>query len=393
MTWNEIPTILDENMTDVLDRAGVDRAALVRLDLDTISVDDLAAWLRDHSLAHLSEIERIELVERLTRRRFLIGAGVLGLGVITGCGPEEEAIVPTATTGETRTVEHALGTTEVPMEPQNIITLDAQSLGFLVALNEMPTASCTTASDEFPKALTPLVEGQVSSLGDCFSQIPYERIAAADPDLIIGYATFMESADSEAYTRLSTIAPTVGITFDQFDRVGPIMDFGHAVGKTDEAEARLEEFNAFIEQSAQQIGRNSGTVAVIEASMSETFTLYSDDFYFCSLVARLGFAFAPTAQQIEGYNEDSARVSELSLEQITLLEPAETIIVLDPSRQGERSAAASQDTLNSPLWQQLPAFRNSRIVTLDKLEAFGQSGLLGYEELVEELLDTVARFR
>lgn len=394
MPRNETQTTLDLDTIDLYDLVDVDYTALAYLDLDTIGVRDLADWLDNHGAAHLSQIERIELAERLNRRRFIIGAsGLIGAAALGACGGSEEVAAPMATPQAVRTVTHALGTTEVPVEPQKILTLDTQSLAFLVALDETPTASCTTASDEFPKVLAPLVEGKVSSLGDCFSQIPYERIATVDPDFIIGYATFMESADPEAYTRLSAIAPTVGITFDQFDRVGPIVGFGQAVGKTDEAEARLEEFDAFIERSAQRFEGDSGTVAVIEASTPGAFTLYSDDFYFCSLMVRLGFEFAPRVQQIEGYSEDSARVFELSLERIPLLELADTIIALDPSRQGTEQGDAFQKALDNPLWQQLPAVQNGQVVILDKLEAFGQSGLLGYEELVEELVETVESFR
>jgi iron complex transport system substrate-binding protein len=59
----------------------------------TPAIDDLlelAAWLQDNGHTHLSVIERIELAERLiTHRRFLIGAGALAVGAITGYGPEE----------------------------------------------------------------------------------------------------------------------------------------------------------------------------------------------------------------------------------------------------------------------------------------------------------------
>jgi hypothetical protein len=34
-------------------------------------VSELATWLREHGAAHLSLSERVELAERITRRRFL----------------------------------------------------------------------------------------------------------------------------------------------------------------------------------------------------------------------------------------------------------------------------------------------------------------------------------
>ncbi|NJM08668.1 hypothetical protein HC891_24490 [Candidatus Gracilibacteria bacterium] len=71
---------------------------LTGLDLATISIPALAAWLQNNGASHLRPIERIELAERLiTRRRFLIGVGALGVGAITGCGPQEQASAPPAT--------------------------------------------------------------------------------------------------------------------------------------------------------------------------------------------------------------------------------------------------------------------------------------------------------
>jgi hypothetical protein len=76
-----------------------DRAltALARRAPATDDLIELAAWLQSNGSHHLSAIERIELAERLiTRRRFLIGAGAVGLGMIAGCGLQEEAAAPTA---------------------------------------------------------------------------------------------------------------------------------------------------------------------------------------------------------------------------------------------------------------------------------------------------------
>lgn len=328
---------------------------------------------------------------RPTRREFLIGAAGLLVLAPFGCGGESDE--GENATGDTRTVEHALGETQVPAQPQRIVTTDGLALSFLVALEEQPIASATTGAGEFPETLAPLVEGEVRPLGDPENGLPYERIAEIGPDLIIGYDALMEVADSDAYAKLSEIAPTLAVAFNQSDRLEPMLDFGRALGKTDEAEAELEEFDAFIERSAQRLGGDPGTVAVMDASAPGTFTLYSEDFYFSSLVARLGFEFAPEVQQIEGYDEEGARAEELSLERLPLLESAETIVALDPSGFGEEDTNAFQELLGNPLWQQLPAVRNDRVVTVSRLDVFGNSGIIGYEEVIEKFVEAVEGFQ
>jgi ferric-dicitrate binding protein FerR (iron transport regulator) len=63
--------------------------ALARHAPATDDLLEVADWLGANGSHHLSAIERIELAERvISRRRFLIGAGALALGSVTGCGAQ-----------------------------------------------------------------------------------------------------------------------------------------------------------------------------------------------------------------------------------------------------------------------------------------------------------------
>ncbi|NJO83813.1 MAG: hypothetical protein HC828_14110 [Blastochloris sp.] len=193
-TMTNLPT--DLAALNGLDLAGIDLAA--------ITAPELAAWLRDHGPAQLSPIERIELAEKLTRRRFITGAAGLTL---SACGAPS-ASAPTATVAATtRMVEHSMGTIEIPVKPQRIVTLSFFELGWpLAQMGVTPIGNSGLPEQiERLRVLDPdsaaLLE-KADLVG--FGNEDLEKIAALKPDLIIGFGP-----DPEVYENMAKIAPTV----------------------------------------------------------------------------------------------------------------------------------------------------------------------------------------
>ena len=255
MTWNEIPTILDENTTDVLDGAGVDRTALAHLNLDTISVGDLAAWLYEHGASHLSEIERIELAERLTRRRFIVGVGgLLGAAALGACGASEEAeeaTVPTATEETMRQLTDALGeVVSLPVQPQRVLSLWGYfAAAILEAGGPLVGGSIGTepALDADLRATFDLSGFTDVGAGDTLN---IETIAALNPDLIILPVLGGQTLYEDILPILRDIAPVYGI--ENFQPVHQISDqmvllFG------EEVRAKIDMERAAFEQALSKL--------------------------------------------------------------------------------------------------------------------------------------------
>ena len=108
-----------------------------------------------------------------------------------------------------REVEHALGITEIPAEPTRVVTVGVTEQDAVLALGiapvgvtewygDQPFATWPWAQDELGDA-----EPVVLSTTDGFE---YERIAALEPDLIIGTNAGLAE---ESYELLSAIAPTI----------------------------------------------------------------------------------------------------------------------------------------------------------------------------------------
>lgn len=205
-------------------------------------------------------------IDDVTRREFLIGAAGLLLRP-AGCGTESGEGEQTAS-GETRTVEHELGTTEVPVEPQRVVAIHPIVIDTVLTLGVEPVGISETAVSFLNERLPDDTEAVGGT-----AQPNLEAIAALDPDLIVGPDGNIE----EIYDELSQIAPTVGVYFG--DGTGEWQRTGRAVagalGRTEELEAELSAYD----ERAMEIGRRLGvpdeapTVAVVRAGESLRFEL------------------------------------------------------------------------------------------------------------------------
>jgi iron complex transport system substrate-binding protein len=197
--------------------AGLDLAGL---DLDRLSIAELAAALRFHGAAHLSPIERVELAERLTRRRFIIGAGALGLGLISGCGPQEQAAAPTATsvsTGYPRTVQHRGGATTFTARPErvlaesNFVEFDnLLALGIpLLARGSEFAEQTDPAQDLLPWQLAADAASIPLNRGIYGSRTNLEELTQLKPDVLFIWDNNFSSVEDELYQQRSAIVPII----------------------------------------------------------------------------------------------------------------------------------------------------------------------------------------
>lgn len=201
-------------------------------------------------------------IEDITRRDFLIGGtATLLLG---GCGSEERN---GESPGATKTVEHAMGSTEVPVSPQRVVTLGGLLIfDPLVQLGVTPVATVTDVNVLSDNADVQKVGG---------SEAPnLEALAVLEPDLIVGDS----STPEDSYERLAQIAPTViarSFFADEnaLDRQRFLADL---VGRSDRFERLFSEYEARIEEVSGRLGsgRNSLEVSLLNPYASSD-TIYT----------------------------------------------------------------------------------------------------------------------
>jgi iron complex transport system substrate-binding protein len=295
-------------------------------------------------------------IDDVTRREFLIGAAGLLL-LPAGCGGQESD----ETSGETRTVEHELGTTKVPVEPGRIVAVTGlMDLDALLALGLQPVAA--GANFENDTALNPWAEDRLDEDIGVFKfrpEINVEQVATFEPDLILGHIGWMEPV----YEQLSQVAPTVVVPVDGGvegpDAMWrePMRIVARAVGREERGEEVLAEIDRKIESARERLsGLRDLTVSIFFAdeTYQAFFTRLSYPGY---VVEQLGLS-RPQAQREVAEEAADAPDIEFSNERLDLLE-ADVIFGLSPE-----NARFMDEFESRPLFQRLGAVRADNYVRI-----------------------------
>jgi iron complex transport system substrate-binding protein len=314
-----------------------------------------------------------------TRREFLALVGAAGLLSACSAGPANGPAAPT-----TRTVQHPLGTTEVPLAPTRVVALDRRAaLPHLLAIGVTPVGALTYESiigTPFP----PVVAEQARDVavlptGGGADDPNLEAVAALQPDLLIGWTGGIE----EAYPALSGIAPTVAVDVDFTDASVSLRAIAAALGRETEAEAVVAAFNERRDARLREIG-DIGAVSVVLSIGDQQFRVYQPaGSSVARWLAEAGGRIVPEAATMVGepYEDELVLISPENLGQVT----GDTIVVMHNT--GAAGEAALAELESSPLWPTLPAVRSGRVVKVNSQESVGSYGFQGYESVLDAFVD------
>ena len=316
----------------------------------------------------------------VTRRGFLALMGAAGLLSACSAGPATGPAAPT-----TRTVQHPLGTTEVPLAPTRVVALDRRAaLPHLLTIGVTPVGALTYESiigTPFP----PVVAEQARDVtvlptGGGADDPNLEAVAALQPDLLIGWTGGIE----EAYPALSGIAPTVAVDVDFTDASVSLRAIAAALGRETEAEAVVAAFNERRDARLREIG-DIGAVSVVTRSIGDQqFRVYQPaGSSVARWLAEAGGRIVPDAATMIGEpdGDELVLISPENLGQVT----GGTIVVMHNT--GAAGEAALAELESSPLGPTLPAVRAGRVVKVNSQESVGSYGFQGYEPVLDALVD------
>lgn len=321
-----------------------------------------------------------------TRPRVLtvLLAFLLAAGLLASCGSDPESVTSSdgpaegTAAGETTEtteapaieltndtfpvkVEHEFGTTEIAEEPERIVSVGYTEQDTLLALGLVPVGITDWYGDQpygvWPWAQEALgdAEPELLSLADGFQ---FERIAALDPDLIIGTNAGMEAED---YEKLSAIAPTVAQPpgadgyFSRWDTQTLLI--GQAVGKGLDAEAIVDDVKGQFADVAAEHPEWAGKQAIfLQNAFYEGDAIAYQDGLSTEFLTDLGFG---VPSELDEFVTEDGGQAYIPLEQLSVLDAGD-VLIWGTEEPEDRDALEEED-----LYLDLAAVEEDRLVFTD----------------------------
>jgi iron complex transport system substrate-binding protein len=272
--------------------------------------------------------------------------------------------------GETRTIEHAMGTTEVPVDPQRVVVLDTGELDSVLALGVTPVGAVEAIAGEGFQGYLEDQTANVEIVGT-IAEPNLEAIVALDPDLIISNKVRHEAI----YDQLSQIAPTVfaervGVAWkENFDL------HAKTLGKTAEAEQIKADYQARIEQLQQQLGQPEEISVSVVRFLEDQVRQYQKGSFIGTILEDIGVA-RPEQQRLT-----DETWTEVNRELIPQLD-ADVMFV---TSYGPAEKTPKSEFQSDPLWSQLEVVQQDRVFEVSDDHWMLGLGYLAAERVLDDL--------
>lgn len=304
---------------------------------------------------------------------------------LAACGDtkEESKAEPAEEKSSAYTVEHAMGSTEIPAAPEKIVVLTNEGTEALLALGIHPVGAVSSWSgDPWYEHIADQMDG-VEVVGQ-ETAIDLEAIAKLKPDLIIGNKIRQE-AD---YENLSKIAPTVfaetltGQWKDNFSF------YAEAVKAGEMGEEVLADYDAKVEETKEALGDVTNQSVSVVRFLSGTSRIYYTDSFSGVILKELGFD--RVEEQAALFTEDNQMAIEVGKELIPQMD-GDVLFYFTYLPTGDDSASATEEEWTSdPLWQNLTAVKNGNAYSVNDAVWNTAGGILAAQKMLDEIQEVLA---
>lgn len=295
----------------------------------------------------------------LTRRRMLQATSVLALLAAAGCGDDDAAApAPTPSGPSTKEVFHAFGSSQVPVNVERLVVIDqAVTLEHVVALGVQPAGAPLTG--EPPPQVLELLADSVIDTGESYPADP-ERIAAARPDLILGWSAFFEDG---LENRLAGIAPTVGTQREGFGAWKADLRFvGDVLNRRGRAEELIDSYEARVATLKERFAPLADRTFCIVSTSDVGARIDGPEQSFPGpIFAELGLRLGPRDFAGAELNPVSGQLA-FSLEYLPELNAVDGVLFW-PQRSDDEDASSFTD---NELWQNLDPVQEDRLAVVEK---------------------------
>jgi iron complex transport system substrate-binding protein len=285
----------------------------------------------------------------------LLGLALLTAIVVTACGglfskSQQQYTSSNVDTAQlNRTVQHAMGETQVPVTPKRVVALEPFTLESLIAI-DAPLVGAPIER-EFSG-----VRQQAEETRDIGYPPNLETIVALQPDLIIG-TTFLE----DIYAQASQIAPTVLFEIQGSGDWKKMFQFtGNAVNQAEAVEKVLAEYNQRLEKFRQRLDQPAQAIDVsVVRIFPDRVNLVTAGSFSGSILEDAKLSRPPSQQGDDVYRR-------ISQEQLQLADGDVLFVWSYASSPEEREKAQVkiEQLKSDPLWSQLDVVQEGKVYSV-----------------------------
>lgn len=278
-----------------------------------------------------------------------------------------------------RIVQHTMGETCIPQDPQRVITLWLSTFSSTLALGIQPIAYAWIPDEPFPKHLQDKVDS-VEFVGS-LREPNLEKILRLKPDLILSNTRLQN-----IYKILSGIAPTVVLDYPAPPPPWQkhLEDVAKILSREKSSRQLVNNYWQRIEKLKQSIGNNDRPIQVSVANMAPPYGLfaYGKKHPIGRILDDIGLQ-RPPSQSGNFFSTNT-----ISLERLSDIDG--DVIFLSYFG-GEETKTALEKLQKEPLWQQLKAVQQGHVYLVDAahwyaFDVLAMNAVL--DDLEEYLVDT-----
>ncbi len=249
-------------------------------------------------------------------------------------------------------IEHAMGTTEVPKNPKRVVVLTSEGTEALLALGVKPVGAVNTLSDGWYDHVKGDLEG-VKSVGKELT-VNVEAVAALKPDLIIGNKMRHE----KIYSQLQSIAPTVYSNTLRGEWKENFKFYAKVVNKETEGNKLINDFDNRIKSIKESAKDKLNTKISLVRFMSGKTRIYLGDTFSGTIFREIGFVRPDSQKEVDKF------VNEIGKER--LKEADGDVMFYFTYETGDgKGLSREKEWIEDPMFKSLDAVKNNKAFKVD----------------------------
>lgn len=306
-------------------------------------------------------------------KKFVLALLTLCLTVVlAACGGSDETSNSNESAEqETRTVEHAMGTAEVPVEPKRVVVLTNEGTEALIALGVKQVGAVKSWNGD---PWYPHIESEMTDVTEVGteSEVNLEAIAKLEPDLIIGTKLRQENI----YDKLNAIAPTVMSETLKGDWQENFALYANALNLEDKGKDVLADYEQHVEDTKAELGDAVNKELSVVRFLPGASRIYFTDSFSGVILGDVGIK-RPASQDRTEFAE------EITMERIPEMDGDHIVYFTYGGADGSKTAEEWQ---SNQLWKNLDAVKAGEVTEVSDDTWNTSGGVLSANEVLDELV-------